>query len=123
ETVDRLADIFVPDNVMSGLGRPFLAHANGHDHIEVAVAIEVHGVPVNRRPRSVVDDVLLPGPRRGLAGVLVPDDTGAVNFSVRYVQRDVRVAEGCAKQIDLAVAVEVPRPYRPRLGHLVVDDV
>src|SRR5205823_1896316 len=94
----------------------------GHDHVEVAVAVVVHRVAVDGGAGPVVDYVPGPRLRRRRAGVLVPDDAGAVAVDVRDVRRHVFRADGRAQQIDLAVAVEVPRADRPRLGHLVADD-
>src|SRR5262249_8351139 len=117
------ADVFIPDHLMLILGHEFLAHAVGHHDIEIAVAIHVHGVAMNRGSRLVINHVLLPGLRRRLTRILIPDNAGTMLFHGRYVRRDVLRADGRGEQINLAVTIEVSRPDGPRLRHLVVDDV
>src|SRR5262249_25950149 len=78
-------------------------------HVHVAVAVEVHGMAVNGTRGLVVNHVLLPGLRRRLARILVPD--GEVGRA------------RSAEQVDSTVAVEVGGPDGAVLGRVGVDDV
>ena len=107
-----LAVVFVPDDLVMFEGGAGLVvrgeHAEGHDDVEVAVAVHVDRVAVNGLG-GVVDDVFDPGLVGGVARVFVPNDLIA--------------DAGGAEEVDFAVAVDVGGVDGAGLGDVVFDNV
>ena len=110
--IGRLAVVFVPDDLVMFVGYSQLVargeHAEGHDDVEVAVAVHVDGVAVDGLG-GVVNDVFDPGLFGGVARIFVPDDLIG--------------DAGGAEEVDFAVAVDVGGVDSTGLGDVVFEDV
>ena len=83
-------------------------HPKGHENVQVAVAVQVHRLPVGRVGRRRVHGVPLPGhlPAAAASQVLVPD-------------HQIRLVDG-GQQVRVPVPVEIGRPNGQGLGGAIV---